>query len=596
MNHERKPPLPCCRWAVPILCLLQLAPAVSSDGPPDVVVERRVEVPMRDGVVLRADVHRPVRGGPFPVLVMRTPYGKTRNFDRFVKAGYIVVAQDARGRYESDGIWESFVRFKTHDAEDGHDTVEWAARLPGSNGKVGTFGTSYNAFLQWRLAPLRPPALIAMSACSIPARYLDLEGPGAIRPGRRLHWWSVAMSPDMRRRSGREGTHLRADAQKAWKAGNAQKWLQFLPFLELPREIFEDETAAVQYWLRNPHTDPWKLHEDVKRITVPNLNVIGWWDHCNGLMLLDRVIMNEAASETARRGSRTIIGPWGHAGLGQRSYGAIDFGPEAEFDVTAARIRWFDYWLGGKSNGMEKTSPYRIFIMGENRWRDEPRWPLERAGTRILYLTGGGQANTPAGDGRLVDGLPSSHGVDTYTYDPGNPVQSLHGPRLFQIPTDQRPLVSRKDILVYQTGALGERVEVTGYPTVELFAASSAPDTDFFVRLIDVAPDGMARDVSLGMIRARYRHGLDRPELIEPGQVVKYTIRMNPTSNAFLPGHRIRLDITSSDFPNYDRNHNTPVDQNADAELVPADQTIHHGDRRATRILLPWVSNADGRR
>ena len=191
-------------------------------------------------------------------------------------------------------------------------------------------------------------------------------------------------------------------------------------------------------------------------------------------------------------------------------------------------------------------APYRIFVMGDNRWRDEQFWPLKRAVDKIMYITGSGSANTPGGDGKLVDNKPASPATDRFIYDPTDPVPSLHGPALFVIPTDQRPLADRQDILVYQTAPLTERIEVTGNPVVELYAASSAPDTDFFVRLIDVTPGGLARDVSLGMVRARYRQGLDQPELIEPGAVVKYTVPMNPTSNAFLPGHRIRLDITSS--------------------------------------------------
>ncbi len=605
----------------------------------NVVFEENVPVPMRDGVILRANVHRPDRGGPYPVLVMRTPYGKggAGRFDRFVKAGYIVVAQDARGRYASDGQWESFVRFHTHDAEDGFDTVQWAAGLPGSNGRVGTMGASYNAFLQWRTAPLRPPALVAMAAFSIPARYLDLEGPGTIRPGRRLHWWTVSMAPDMRRRAKRPGTHSRAEMQKRWLAGESKKWLSFLPYLDLPRNIFEGETEPVKNWLRQPSTDPWKLHEGVKQITVPNLDIIGWYDHCNGDLLLNRTMQHEAASATARRGSRTIVGPWSHVGRGSRRYGNIDFGPNAVIDATAIQIRWFDYWLKNKgvvsqpaprhqgkglsndsSHGSDSTkqgeadwigpdwsylltgqpapkptpethAAYRIFVMGENRWRHEPDWPLSRARNKVLHLVSAGQANRPTGDGRLVAERPSAPGEDHYTYDPQDPVPSLFGTPLFQIPTDRRPLAEREDILVYQTDVLSKRVEVTGNPVVELYASSSAPDTDFFVRLIDVAPDGVARDVSSGMVRARYRHGLDQPRLLTPGAVVHYTIRMSPTSNAFLPGHRIRLDITSSDFPNYDRNHNTAADQNADATLEIAQQTIYHGGKQATRVILPWI-------
>jgi putative CocE/NonD family hydrolase len=558
------------------------------ESPIEVVTERDVAVPMRDGVALRANVFRPDRGGPYPVLVMRTPYGKpSGNMGRYVKAGYIVVAQDARGRYASDGQWESFVRFETHDAEDGYDTVEWAAKLKGSNGKVGTFGASYNAFLQWRLAALRPPSLVAMAASSIPARYNDLEGPGTVRPGRRLHWWVTSMAPDMRRRSGREGTKAKSEARDAWNAGESQRWLNHLPWLELPRQACEDEWDAVRYWLAHPETDPWKLQEGVKNIEVPNLNVIGWCDHCNGNMMLDQAIMTEAVTEAARKGSRTIVGPWSHSK--RRRYGEIDFGPEAQPDMADLQIRWFDHWLKGKSNGIGQSAQWRIFVMGENRWRDEPHWPLERAQEKSLYLTTDGRANTPDGDGKLIWRNPDKSASDRFSYDPQNPVPSLHGAPLYVIPTDQRPLADRRDILVYQSEPLSERFEVTGNPRAELHASSSAPDTDFFARLIDVAPDGMARDVSLGMVRARYREGLDQPSLIQPGEVVSYTIEMDPTSNAFLPGHRIRVDITSSDFPNYDRNHNTAADQNADAELKTADQTVFHGGAQASRIILPWV-------
>lgn len=569
--------------------LLTLSLTLSAEPQTDaiqVVIQRNVPATMRDGVILRADVHRPDRGGPYPVLVMRTPYGKGRKYDAFVKAGYIVVSQDARGRYASDGTWESFLRFQTHDAEDGYDTVEWAAKLPGSNGKVGTMGASYNAFLQWRTAPLCPPSLVAMSAHSILARYTDLEGPGTIRPGRRLQWWMFSMSPDMRKRSGRQ---VSAEFKELTADRAAQQWLWFLPWLELPRGAFEGETEAVNTWLKAPHRDPWKLDEGVPQITVPNFDVVGWHDHCNGDMMLYRAMVEKASTETARAGSRIIIGPWSHSGRGGRKFGSIDFGPNASMNLQAAEIRWFDYWLKGKPNGVDKDPPVKIFIMGENRWRDEEHWPLERAQEKVLFLTSDGRANTPSGDGRIVDAKPAAPGADHYLYDPRDPVRTLHGKGSFTHAADQRPLADRQDILVYQSEPLGERLEVTGNPVVELHAASSARDTDWIVRLIDVAPDGLARDVSMGLVRARYRDGLDKPRLLTPGEVVQYTIRMNATSNAFLPGHRIRLDVTSSDFPNYDRNHNTAADQNADATLKTAEQTVHHGGPSATRIILPWI-------
>ncbi|MCK5922918.1 MAG: CocE/NonD family hydrolase [Methylococcales bacterium] len=309
-------------------------------------MEANVAVPMRDGVILRADVFRPAKPGKYPVLMMRTPYNKNGGHGaakKFAKAGYIAVCQDARGRFESDGKWESFVRFDTSDGRDGYDTVEWCAKLSGSNGKVGTFGASYNAFLQWRTAALAPPSLICMSAQSIPARYTDLEGPGSIKPGRRLQWWYGSMTPDMRKRSGSAGTKENAKGKALWKT-ESDKWLHFLPWLELPRTFWEEESDFVNAWLKDPSLDPWALQKDVHKVTVPNLNVIGWFDHCNADMMLDKAIFSEGKTDAARKGSRTIIGPWSHTGRGGRKVGLIDFSATASMNLFQEDLRWFDYW------------------------------------------------------------------------------------------------------------------------------------------------------------------------------------------------------------------------------------------------------------
>jgi uncharacterized protein len=559
-------------------------------GEPAIVIERDVPVTMRDGVVLRADVHRPASGGPCPVLVWLTPYGKHKpHFDKYVNEGYIVVCEDVRGRYASDGTWESWLRPRTHDAEDGYDTVQWAAKLPGATGKVGTIGLSYGAYLQWRLAPLHPPALAAMSAHSIAARYTDLEGPGTIRPGRRLRWSIVTMSPDVRRQANRPGTHTEAEATAAWDADQGRKWLEFLPWMDLPQEAFEDETPYLREWLRHPESDPFKLDQGCAQITVPNLDIVGWYDHAKGDMRLFQTIVKEGKTRAARKGSKLVVGPWSHFPPGGRRFGNIDFGPEADLDLALLDVRWFDYWLKGMPNGLDREAPVRIFVMGDNQWRDEQSWPLKRARSRALYLSGEGKANTPAGDGKLAERRPTGEVSDHYTYDPRDPVPTILAPGNFTCAVDQRVLSNRQDILVYQTEPLTDRLEVTGLPEVELYAASSAPDTDWVARLIDVAPDGLARDVCMGLVRARYRDGLSKPRLIKPGEVLKYRIRLGPTSNAFLPGHRIRVDITSSDFPNYDRNHNTAADQNADRELAVAQQIVHHGNAHASKIILPWV-------
>jgi len=544
-----------------------------------VIVERNVPVPMRDGTILRADVHRPDRGGPYPVLVRRTPYGKDGDFDQFVKAGHIVVSQDVRGRYESEGRFESFYRLKTHDSEDGYDTIEWAARLSGSNGNVGTFGVSYGGFLQWRLAPLRPPSLKAISPCGIPPRHYLQEMGAEI--GAMMSWWAINMAPEMRRRANRPGVHTVWEMENLWwNQGNGKKWYNFLPRLDLPQELCEDETEAFRYLLNNPHIDPFKLHEGCKDISVPSLQIEGWYDLALGDMLLYKTIVKEGKTDITRKQSRIIIGPWGHA-----KYDRKGFGPEASLDRIAVQTRWFDYWLKGIQNGVDKDAPVRIFVMGDNKWRDEQQWPLQRAQEKVFFITSSGHANTSSGDGKLIQQRSNQVGKDGYIYDPRNPAPSLSNS------ADRRSLGDRKDILVYETECLTERIEVTGGPIVELYAGSTAPDTDWFVWLIDVFPDGQEREVSGGRVRARYRDGLDNPKLIKPGDIVKYIIQMESTSNAFLRGHRIRLDITSSDFPSYDRNHNTAADQNADSTLMVADQTIYHGGIHATRIILPWVPN-----
>jgi predicted acyl esterase/ankyrin repeat protein len=553
-----------------------------------VIVERNVPVPMRDCTILRADVHRPDRGGPYPVLVQRTQYGKDDNFDRFVKAGYIVVSQDIRGRYASEGKWDSL--FLSHEAEDGYDTVEWAAKIPGSNHKVGTFGASALATEQWLLASLCPPSLVAMSAqrCAPPRRYQALTG--SILPYLQLRgMWTI--TPDARRQRNLPGIHTSWEGRKLWGQGDSDKWLYFLPWKDLPIDLHVDQTGHDRFifYFSNSQFD-WKLDERCKNISVPNLDVTGWYDFCNADMLMFRTMASEAKTEVARKSSKIIIGPWVHSRL-ISEIGTIDFGPAAALDDIAVQIRWFDYWIKGIQNGVDKDAPVRMFVMGDNKWRNEQSWPLQRAKERSLFIASRGNANTPMGDGKLVHQEPEQTGKDQYLYDPKNPVPTAFDPIGMFMPADQRPLMGRNDILVYQTEPLLKRIEVTGNPIVEFHAASSAPDTDWFVRLIDVYPDGLTMDVSVGAVRARYRNGFDRPTFIKPGEVVKYSIRMRPTSNAFLPGHRIRLDITSSDFPNFDRNHNTATDQFADATLVVANQTIYHGGEYPTRIILPWVSN-----
>lgn len=397
------------------------------------------------------------------------------------------------------------------------------------------------------------------------------------------------MAPDMRARSGAPGAKTKAEAGKLWKEGEGERLLRFLPWMKLPRSVFEDEEGAVHAWLREPHRDPWQFVEKCAGISVPNLDICGWFDHCNDGIEMHQAMRRVGKTEAARTGQRLIIGPWSHSGAGASKVGKVDFGKQAALDIKQAEIRWFDYWLKGKANGVNNDAPVHIFVMGANRWRDEQEWPPARTKMHTLYLHSGGSANTPSGDGTLHT-KPPTEGRDIYRYDPSDPVPTLWGSNLFTVPADQAPLAHRRDILVYQTEPLTSAMEVTGHAEVILHAASSAPDTDFFAKLIDVAPDGTNRDITSGMVRARYREGLGKPRLLTPGEVVEYRIKLRPTSNEFQPGHRIRLDITSSDFPNYDRNHNTAADPNADVRLEIAEQAIHHGGAHLSRLVLPVIA------
>ncbi len=592
---------PCSRaFAIVFTLFLVLLGGLARRAEADekITIERDVEVPMRDGTILRANVFRPSSGGPFPVLISRTPYGKSANpRTTLVNAGYIVVTQDARGRYASDGQFESFVRADTHDGSDGFDTVEWAAKLPNSTGEVGLLGTSYPGFLAWRAAGAQPTALKAMAAFSIPARYLDLEGPGTIRPGRRLKWWHGTMSPDLRLKADGPLPHSRTEAAELWNAGEGETLLYTLPWSELPNDIFGSEASTARHWLANPWEDPWQLDKDAAKTLVPNLNVCGWYDHCNGSIDLHTAIASNGGSDEARASSRLIVGPWSHSGLGRRKQGDIDFGPDATVDLNQLYLDWFGYWIRGEKNDVPSWSPVRIFVMGINKWRNYHHWPPTETKPGEWYFDSDGLANKPSGNGRLAREKPSDASHDHYEYDPTNPVPTLWTPSLFTIPADQSKLKDRDDILVYQSELLEEFVETIGYPEVVLHAASSCPDTDFFVRLIDVDPNGRAIDVTSGMVRARYRNNpagdaSPDPEFLKPGQVTEFRIRMRPTAHRFLEGHRIRLDVTSSDFPNYDRNHNTSADQNRDGDLVVARQTVHHGPESLSRLILP-VMHAD---
>jgi len=559
-----------------------------SGGPLGVIFEKDVPVPMRDGVVLRANVFRPDGSGRFPGLLVRTPYGKVDSgYERYVRAGYAVVVQDSRGRYASDGDYVLFTVEDTGEGEDGYDSVEWLASQPYCDGRVGTMGVSYCAWMQWMLAKLRPPHLLAMSACSIPLELTEVDWPGAFRPGRRVRWWMTTIAPDLRRRTGEPGLHTPQEAARIWDEIERERWLGFLPWMDLARYLPESLAGYVADWLTDPGRRAWRLSEAHHEVAVPNLDFTGWYDHCNGTIAHLGGMQKNARTDVARSQSKVVIGPWNHIGLGRRKTGEIDFGPQAQVNIDDLIVRWFDHWLKDMPNGVDREPPVRYFVMGSGKWKTADAWPPAGTGVAVFYLGGDGRAGRGEPRGVLRTHKPGDQPADSYTYDPRDPVPTLWPKELFTAPSDRRVLEYRSDILCYRTPPLEEAVEVAGYPEVVLYAASSAPDTDFFARLADEDPGGPALEVCYGMVRARHRHCLSEEELLTPGEVTEFRIRLGPTACCFRSGHRIRLEITSSDFPNHDRNHNTGRNDLADAELVPARQTVFHTGQYPSCLVLP---------
>jgi putative CocE/NonD family hydrolase len=583
-----------------LLAMLGLAPAQSFSQPATtpLSIERSAAMKTRDGVELRADIYRPVGEGSYPVLLERTPYGKDAAFAfarRAAERGYIVVVQDVRGRFASEGEWRPF----QNERLDGYDAVEWAAALPHANGKVGMYGGSYPGYAQLMAAVARPPHLTAIApvvAASNPHGNWIYHG-GAFELWSAESWTSM-MAIDTYTR------WLRRSASTP--AGSAQLPLKQYPVLSAQDAPGSPNFAAktAPYfadWLNHPSYDsywqPLALENFYEQIQVPALHITAWYDSFLGGSLRNYVgLRTRAGSEAARQGQRLIVAIGGHAGQG-RKIGGADFGPAAEeYDEEALVLDWFDYQLKGESNRLASSKPVRIFVMGENRWREEDAWPLERAHATRLFLHSGGRANTAAGDGALSPTAPQKEPADKFVYDPANPVPTTGGPLCCDNglqeagPRDQRKVEARKDVLVFTSEALNEALEVTGPVKLELWAASSAPDTDFTAKLVDVAPNGAARNLTEGVYRTRYRESAQNASKpLVKDKPYRFTVDLWATSNVFLKGHRIRLEVSSSNFPRFDRNLNTGKNQATGTEFVKATNSVLHDAAHPSALLLPVV-------
>ncbi len=561
----------------------------------DIRLENHVPIPMRDGAILYADVYRPAGEGQYPVLVSRTPYS-TERFPAayeaplfFARRGYVFVFQDVRGRHESDGKWDPF----RNEQQDGYDTIEWAARQPWSNGKVGMEGASYLGFVQWQAAVTVPPHLVAVfpTLASTSLYHDTVTLNGGFRLSLAFGWGPVRQESRIMQNT---GIHTMEGGPEGI---SFEKVLWHLPLIDM-QQLVGRHAQFYTDWLRHPDYDdywrPVSVEDSFERIPIPVHTFGGWFDILlQGTLHGYTGMSTKGKTEVARRGSQMIVGPWGHGAT--RKHGDLDFGPEAFVDVHSVELRWYDYWLKGIDTGIQKEPPVKIFTMGKNEWRSENEYPLARAQYKKLYFHSDGRANSYRGNGRLSWDSPSGDAPpDRYRYDPDLPAPSLGGSNCCGTPTpigpvDQHPVEGRNDVLVYTSDFLDREIEVTGPVRVVLYASSDAPDTDFVAKLVDVYPDGKAYNVAEGLLRARYRESLSRPKALEPGQIYPLTIDLLATSNLFQKGHRIRVDVTSSHFPQFDRNPNTGEPFATSARVRVASQAVYCSKASPSHVILPVI-------
>jgi putative CocE/NonD family hydrolase len=583
-----------------------MATSKASEPTYKVVMDKDVAMRTRDGVTLRADVYRPDASGKFPVLVVRTPYDKSAGMaatekDYFPPRGYVVVMQDTRGRHASEGEFTPFV----NEGRDGYDAIEWAAGLPWSNGEVGTVGQSYMGLVQYFAAPERPPHLRAMSPVSGPITYFEnfTYRRGAFEIGWVLAYFTFMARDTLMRKGLYEQERAKLDSFVSYPdipmAPLKRDAYKHLPLADWGERLKHGAPYLADY-IRNSSYGPYWAETDLRtrfnQIDVPMLHVGSWYDVFQyDTLTMFNGMREHAMSERARRGQRLLMGPWAHllpyAVPTSKGTGEIDFGPEAAIELHAAHLRWFDCFLKNADNGVLDEAPIRLFVMGENRWRDENEWPLARTRYTDVFLRSGGHANSASGDGVLSFAQPGDEQPDRYVYDPNDPVPTRGGNTLGirSGVYDQTEVEKRDDVLVYTGDVLTNDLEVTGPITLKLHAASSARDTDFAAKLVDVRPDNYAQNIAGGIMRARFRESLSAPSLVSPDKVYEYTVDLWSTSHVFKPGHRIRLEVSSSNFPNFDRNPNTGHDFGADAEVVAARQTVFHDGRYPSHLILPVI-------
>ncbi len=564
----------------------------------EVIEKRDQDAPMRDGIKLKIDIFRPKAEGRFPAILQITPYNKNGGATRarkFAAHGFVVVNVDSRGRFESGGEWDPFT--PKHKA-DGYDAVEWVAKQSWCNGNVGMYGLSYMGWTQWWTASQTPPSLKAIvPEVAPPDHFYNCPYQNGI-----LICWMVDWAGSM---SGRN-PYSRGPGAYGGFSVNREEDYNKLPYINLEktrnhlqttwwRKWIEQNTAQGEYWKAISYQTP----ESYAKINVPSLAITGWFDADYPGAPMNYLAMKKYGGTPASRRPRMVIGPWYHIINTQRVAAGVDFGEEAIIDWDGYVIRWFDFHLKGIKNGVLNDPPVHVFVMGRNKWRTANDWPLPQTQFTKYYLHSAGKANSSSGNGSLSTKPPLDESPDKYVYDPKHPTPSAD----FKTghidgPVDIRKSAERSDVLVYDTPELTEDVEIVGPITARFFASTSAHDTDWMIRIVDVYPDGRALFLGEGVMRARHRdpekHGAFNPNKLsklEPNQSCEYTIEFcRATGNLFKRGHRIRIEISSSYFTYYLRNPNSDNDNiGLVTKFQSANQTIFHDSERPSHIVLPVI-------
>lgn len=549
----------------------------------DVHIKLDLWIPMRDGTKLYATLYRPRQGTAFPVLLHRSPYSTQhpRYVEwslRFAQAGYAIVMQDSRGRYESEGKWRPYV----DEAIDGYDTQEWLGRQDWCDGTIGTFGISYPGFTQILPAPLRS----SYSRALVPIanqedNYGHLRYNGVLQQQNVMNWVWLG------------------DRTNQNAARDLVDWNTV--YRQLPLLTAIDDIADRPFYREIIRHDRWddfwasySMKGQYSEVETPAYFITGWYDNLvhEGFKCFQGW-KHHARTEECRRLSRLLVGPWTHTAIGSAEpFGDIAFGPQAAVDMPSEHLRWYDQRQRNIDTGIDSEPPVRIFVMGKNCWRAEHEWPLARTKYTRFYLHSNGSANSSNGNGELLLHAPKDQHADRFVYDPLEPVPTAGGQSMFADntgPRDRRLIERRDDLLVYSTKILEKDIEVTGPVELVLYASSSATDTDFTGTLVDVHPEGLAVHICEGIVRARFRESYKEPTLIEPDVVYKFRFSLWETSNLFRAGHRIRLEISSSNFPRFDRNLNTGNGSATDTETRIAHQTVFHDAQRPSYLCLPVI-------